>query len=170
MAKNDLQATFSRANVDRDIEAELKSHIEMRIEDNVAAGMSAHEARRDALVRFGNRAATKEKVAGMDAALALDSIWSDLRFALRQLARSPGFALTAVVVLALGIGASVAMFAFVDAALVRPLPYAAPTQYSGAGCQCRLSVRPRRAALAWTVLYRGGRRQEQTFLVYTAHH
>src|SRR5580658_4251447 len=90
---------LSRTKVDREIEAELRSHIEMRTEDNVAAGMQADEARRDALVRFGNRAATKEKVAYMDTALALDSIWADIRFEWRQLVKNPGFAFAAIVVL-----------------------------------------------------------------------
>src|SRR3984885_1406794 len=119
---------FSRTKVDGEIDAEFKSHIEMRIEDNVAAGMSPRAARRDALLRFGNRAATKEQVTGMDAALVLASVWSDIRFAFRQLVRNPGFAFTAVAMVALGIGASVAIFAFVDAALIKPLPYPSPTR------------------------------------------
>jgi macrolide transport system ATP-binding/permease protein len=119
---------FSRTKVDAEIDAELKSHIEMRIEDNVAGGMSPRAARRDALLRFGNRAATKEQVTGMDAALVLASVWSDIRFAFRQLVRNPGFAFTAIAMVALGIGASVAIFAFVDAALIKPLPYPNPTR------------------------------------------
>ncbi len=118
---------FSRANVDREIDAELRSHIEMRVEDNLAAGMTPEEARRDALVRFGNRAVTKEKVAHMDTVLALDSIWADIRFAWRQLVKNPGFAFTAIVVLTLSIGSSMAIFAFVDAALIKPLPYRDPS-------------------------------------------
>ena len=114
--------------MDGEIEAELRSHIEMRIEENVAAGMSVDEARRDALVRFGNQTVMKEKVTGMDAALALDSIWTDIRFALRQLGKNPGFGFTAIVVLMLGIGSSVAIFAFVDAALIKPLPYRDPSR------------------------------------------
>jgi hypothetical protein len=90
--------------------------------------MNADEARRDALVRFGNRTAAKERVTGMDSALMLDKIWADIRFALRQLRKNPGFAFTAIVVLTLGIGASVAIFAFVDAALIKPLPYKDPTR------------------------------------------
>lgn len=117
---------FSPNKVDREIEAELQAHIEMRIEDNLAEGMSPEQARRDALVRFGSLTATKERVASMDAALMLDSIWSDSRFSCRQLIRNPGFAVTAVLVLTLGMGASVAVFAFVDAALIKPLPYKDP--------------------------------------------
>jgi predicted permease len=119
---------FSRNRVDREIDDELRAHIEMRVEDNVAAGMSPDAARRDALVRFGNRPATKERVTGMDTALLLDSIWADIRFSCRQLARNPGFAFTVILVLALGIGASVAIFAFVDAALIKPLPYKDPNR------------------------------------------
>jgi macrolide transport system ATP-binding/permease protein len=117
---------FSRSKVDRQIDAELKAHIEMRIEDNLAEGMSAEQARRDALIRFGSPTATKERVTSMDAALVLDSIWSDIRFSCRQLIRDPGFAVTAILVLALGMGASVGIFAFVDAALIKPLPYEDP--------------------------------------------
>jgi predicted permease len=114
--------------MDREVEAELNAHIALRTDDNVAAGMSAEEARRDALVRFGNRTVTKERVARVDAALTLESIWADIRFALRQLAKNPGFAFTAIVVLTLGIGSSAAIFAFVDAALIKPLPYRDPTR------------------------------------------
>jgi macrolide transport system ATP-binding/permease protein len=119
---------FSRSTVASEIDAELRSHVEMRIEDNVATGMSLPEARRDAEIRFGNRAATKERVLGEDVALVIESIRHDARFAMRQLMKNPGFAVTAILVLALGVGASVALFAFVDAALIKPLPYEKPTR------------------------------------------
>jgi len=117
---------FSREDVDREIDAELRAHIEMRIEDNLAAGMTKEEARRDALVRFGSRSATKEKVAGIDAALALESLWLDLRFALRQLVRSPGFTVTVIITLALAIGANTAIFSIVNALMLKSLPYPHP--------------------------------------------
>ena len=119
---------FSRSQVDREIDAELHSHIAMRIEDNVAAGMSHEDARRDALVRFGNLSRTKDHVTGADAALTLYSIGSDIRYACRQLWKNPGFSLTATVVLALGMSAGLAIFAFVDAVLIKPLPYRSPSQ------------------------------------------
>src|SRR3984885_13420795 len=119
---------FFRSKVDLEIEAELRSHIGMRIGDNIAAGMSPEDARRDALLRFGNPATTKERVAGADAVLTLDSIWSDIRYACRQLSKNPGFACTAILALALGIAASVVIFAFVDAVLVKPLPYENPSR------------------------------------------
>jgi macrolide transport system ATP-binding/permease protein len=119
---------FFRSKVDLEIETELKSHIAMRIDDNITAGMSPEDARRNALLRFGNPTTTKERVAGADALLTLDSIWSDIRYACRQLSKNPEFSCTAILVLALGISASVAIFAFVDAALIRPLPYLTPSR------------------------------------------
>src|SRR5215472_10108025 len=119
---------FRRSKLDREIDAEIRAHIEMRTEDNVAAGMAHAEARRDAVVRFGNSTAMKEHVTGADAALVLESVWSDLRYAFRQLRKNPGFAFTAISVLALGICASVAIFAFVDAVLIKPMPYRDPTR------------------------------------------
>lgn len=115
---------LSRNEVSREINAELASHIDMRTEDNIAAGMSPEEASRAARLKFGNPTVTGERVAHMDTALTIDSILMDVRFACRQLAKNPGFALTAILVLALGMGATVAIFAFVDAALIKPLPYA----------------------------------------------
>jgi len=123
---NRIANLFRRSSVDREIDRELAAHIAMRIEDNVTAGMTPKEARRDALVRFGSRSAAKERTAEADAALFATGIWADLRYAIRQLLRAPGFACTAIVVLALGIAASVAIFAFVDAALIKPLPYRDP--------------------------------------------
>jgi putative ABC transport system permease protein len=109
--------------VEREIADELRSHIEMRVEDNVAAGMSPEEARRDAFLRFGNSTVMKERVAGADAALGLDSIWADLRYAFRQLRRSPGFACTSILIFALGIGACTAIFSAVKPILLDSLPY-----------------------------------------------
>jgi len=114
---------FARSRVEREIDDELRAHMEMRMEDNQAAGMSPEDACRDALLRFGNPTVIKERAAGADAALGLDSIWADLRFALRQLGRSPGFAWTSILILALGIGACTAIFSAVKPILLDPLPY-----------------------------------------------
>src|SRR5437899_8686864 len=100
---------FSRSKVELEIDAELRSHIEMRIEDNIAGGVSPEDAHRDVLLRFGNPAVMKERVAASDTALGLDSIWADIRYAFRQMRRSPGFATTSILILALGIGASTAI-------------------------------------------------------------
>jgi predicted permease len=119
---------FRRSHVDREIDAELQAHVILRTDDNLASGMSPAEARRDALVRFGNPTSTRERVAAADAALSLESIWADLRYALRQLRRSPGFTAVALFTLALGIGANTAIFSLIDAALLKMLPVQAPEQ------------------------------------------
>src|SRR3981189_2114256 len=113
-----------RSRIDRDIDAELQAHLALRTEDNLAAGMSPEEARRDALVRFGNRTVTRERVAAADAALLISSVGSDIRYALRQLIKNPGFALAAILSLALGIGATVSVFSVIYGVLMHPFPYA----------------------------------------------
>lgn len=117
---------FSRSRLDQGIDAELRSHIEMRIEDNIAAGMTPEEARRDALLRFGNRTAMKERVRAADTEQILDELWRDMRYAGRQLRKSPGFALTAILSLTLAVGANVVVFGVLNALILRPLDVAGP--------------------------------------------
>jgi predicted permease len=119
---------FSRTKVEQEIDAELRVHLEMRAEDNVAAGMSADEARRDAMQRFGNPVAMKEKVASADVALGLASFWADLRYAVRQLRRSMGFTITAFLTIALAIGAVTAVFSVVNGVLLQPYAFHDPGQ------------------------------------------
>jgi predicted permease len=117
-----------RSKLDQEIEAELRSHIEMRTADNIAAGMSPDEARRQTLLRFGSRAAMKERVIAADAQMFLDSLWQDLCYGLRQLRRNPGFAAIAILTLALGIGANSAIFSVVNALFLHLAGIAHPDQ------------------------------------------
>jgi len=112
---------FRRSRIDREIEAELMAHIALRMDDNLAAGMTPADARRDSILRFGNPTATRERVTAADANLTLEGLARDLRYAFRQLRRSPGFAFTAILTLALGIGVNVVVFGVLNSLLLRPL-------------------------------------------------
>lgn len=118
--------TFSRSKLHQEIDAEIQSHVEMRIADNVAAGMSPEEARRDASIRFGSRFVMRERIAAADAATAFDAFGRDLRYAARQLRRSPAFTATALVTLILGIGTNVVVFGVLNAMVLRPVDVPQP--------------------------------------------
>ena len=113
---------------ERELADEIESHLQMHVDDNLRAGMTPEEARRDALLKLGGVESTREACRERSTIPLIEHLLQDVRFALRQLARNRGFTLTAVLVLALGLGASTAIFGFVDAALIRPLPYADPAR------------------------------------------
>ncbi|HWB83206.1 MAG TPA: ABC transporter permease [Bryobacteraceae bacterium] len=119
---------WRRDRLDAEIEEELRSHVEMAVEDAVRAGTPPQEARRSARLRFGDPLATRERTVEADAVTALGSLARDLRDALRRLRRSPGFTTTAVITLALGIGATTAIFTLVQQVMLRSLPVAQPEQ------------------------------------------
>lgn len=102
---------------------EMEAHIAMRAEANERAGMDPVEARRAAERSFGNRGLISEEVRAVNVPVWLDQWAQDLRYAIRGFMRSPGFTITAVAALAVGIGTSTAVFSFVDRILFRPLPY-----------------------------------------------
>jgi len=119
---------WHRSNLDSEIEAEIQSHLDLRVEEFIAAGMSPEQAHRSARLRFGNPVAIKERATRADAALAFETIWLDLRHALRQLRLSPGFTATAILTLALGIGATTAIFTLIEQVMLRSLRVARPDQ------------------------------------------
>jgi putative ABC transport system permease protein len=118
-----LANLFSRSKIDQEIDAEIRSHIEMRIEDNIAAGMSPEEARRDARLRFGNPAVTKETVTAMNIELRPDRIFADMKFTGRLLRRNPLFASLVIAIMALAIGTASMAYSIIDVWLVRSLPF-----------------------------------------------
>src|SRR5688500_1056322 len=109
-----------------EFDAELQSHLEMHTADNIRAGMSPDEAQRQARIALGGVEQTKERYRERRRTRWLNELMQDLKFAARVMLRERGFALTVVIVLALGIGANAAIFSVADALMLRPLPFHEP--------------------------------------------
>jgi len=119
-----LVNAFRRTHVDADIDEELQFHLQERVRDNVHAGMAPDAARREAERRFGGLLHARERTRAADAVVWIETAAQDVRYALRSFRHSPITTLVIVGSLALSIGATTALFSVVNAALLRPLPYA----------------------------------------------
>jgi predicted permease len=124
-----LGGLFAKDRRNRELAEEIESHLELHIEDNLRAGMSLEEARRQARLKFGGVEAVKESYRDRLGIPLLDTLVQDLRYGVRMLRRNPGFTAVAVLSLALGIGADTAVFGLVDSLLLRMLPVKQPERF-----------------------------------------
>jgi len=125
-ARSLLRNLLLARRVEAELDEEVRTHLEMLVEENVRAGMTVEEARRAARIELGGVDQVKESVHEVRAGHWLESFFLDFRFGLRMLAKSPGFTLTVILTLALSVGANTAVFSLVNALLLKSLPYSHP--------------------------------------------
>jgi predicted permease len=115
-------------SADQRLREEIAEHLAFQTEENLRAGMSPAEARRQAAIKLGSAEAIREYHHAEQSLPFIENLLADLRYALRMLRRSPGFALIAIATMALGVGATTAIYSVIDATLLHPLPYPNPSE------------------------------------------
>jgi predicted permease len=160
-----LRALFWKEQVEREMDEELRGYLDAAVKEKMRSGMSHEEAMRAARVEMGSMDAVKEEIRSAGWEATLETLWQDLRYGLRQLKRNPGFAAVAVLTLALGIGATTAMFSIVDGTFLKPLVASDPSQfvsiwtqeahgvYSGVSFPDYLDLRAQSSSLSGVVAY-----------------
>ena len=121
-----MRRFFRRGRLDAERKREMQAHIDHHVDDLIAAGYPRDRALKEARRRFGNPAAIREEIYEMNSLPVLEPLVRDLRYAFRMLRKTPGFTVTALVTLAVGIGVNTAVFTVVNALLLKPLPFPEP--------------------------------------------
>ncbi|MDX6712431.1 MAG: hypothetical protein QOH96_3447 [Blastocatellia bacterium] len=121
-----LRSLFARDSVEQELDRELAFHLDQQIEENISRGMTQDEARLAALRSLGGVAQIQEECRDMRRTNLIETVWNDLRYAVRVLCRTPGFTVVIVLTMALAIGANSAIFSVIEGVLLRPLPFAQP--------------------------------------------
>src|SRR6478609_6605881 len=123
-----LSNFINRRRADQRLRDEMSEHIAFQTEENIRAGMSPLEARRQAVIKLGAAQAIREQHHAEQGLPLAENLLLDIRYAFRMLLRSPGFSLIVIAIMALGVGATTAIYSVIDATLLHPLPYPNPSQ------------------------------------------
>src|ERR1043166_8375838 len=119
---------FNKRRKDGELDDEIESHLQLHIEDNLRLGMSAEEARRQAMIKLGGIESTKEAYRDQRGLPWIETFWQDVKFGARMLGKNPGFTSVAVLTIGLAIGANTVIFSLIDAVLLKSLPVKQPEQ------------------------------------------